>query len=89
VEVETIKSYAQYLQSFLEEGDFTQSETFLRSFVKKVIVNGTKLIFNTVCLYRLITKGRSPWEFCLLRDLVEIGGFEPPTSAMRTQRSPS
>jgi site-specific DNA recombinase len=42
VEAEAIKSYAQDLQSLLEEGDFTQSKTFLRSFVKKVIINGSK-----------------------------------------------
>jgi len=28
-------------------------------------------------------------EYDAVRRLVEIGGFEPPTSAMRTQRSPS
>ena len=42
VEVEAVKSYAQDLRSLLEEGDFTQSKTFLRSFVKKVIINGDK-----------------------------------------------
>ena len=40
VNVETVKAYAQDLRSLLEEGDFTQSKTFLRSFVKKIIVNG-------------------------------------------------
>ena len=35
VEVEEVKSYAQDLRSLLEEGDFTQSKTFLRSFVKR------------------------------------------------------
>ena len=42
VEVEAVKPYAQDLRSLLEEGDFTQSKTFLRSFVKKVIINGDK-----------------------------------------------
>ena len=42
VEVEAVRSYAQDLRSLLEEGDFTQSKTFLRSFVKKVIINGDK-----------------------------------------------
>ncbi len=42
LEVEAVKSYAQDLRSLLEEGNFTQSKSFLRSFVKKVIVNGDK-----------------------------------------------
>jgi site-specific DNA recombinase len=42
VEVETVKAYAQDLRNLLEEGDFTQSKTFLCSFVKKVIINGHK-----------------------------------------------
>jgi site-specific DNA recombinase len=42
VELEAVKFYAQDLRSLLEEGDFTQSKTFLRSFVKKVIINGDK-----------------------------------------------
>jgi site-specific DNA recombinase len=42
VELEAIKTYAQDLASLLEEGDFTQSKAFLRSFVKKVIVSGEK-----------------------------------------------
>ena len=42
VEVEAVKAYAQDLRNLLEEGDFTQSKTFLRSFVKKVIINGDK-----------------------------------------------
>ena len=40
IDVETVKSYAQDLRSLLEESDFTQSKSFLRSFVKKVIING-------------------------------------------------
>ncbi len=42
MDAEMVKSYAQDLRSLLEEGDFTQSKTFLRSFVKKVIINGDK-----------------------------------------------
>ena len=42
VELETVKAYAQDLRNLLEEADFTQSKTFLRSFVKKVIINGDK-----------------------------------------------
>jgi len=39
VDVEMVKSYAQDLRSLLEEADFTESKTFLRSFVKRIVVN--------------------------------------------------
>jgi DNA invertase Pin-like site-specific DNA recombinase len=42
IEVEAVKTYAQDLRSLLEEGNFTQSKAFLRSFVKRVTVNGDK-----------------------------------------------
>ncbi len=42
VDAETVKSYAQDLKSLLEEADFTQSKTFLRSFVKRVTIEGNK-----------------------------------------------
>jgi DNA invertase Pin-like site-specific DNA recombinase len=40
INVETVKAYAQDLRSVLEEADFVQSKAFLRSFVKKIIVDG-------------------------------------------------
>jgi site-specific DNA recombinase len=43
VDVEIVKSYAQDLRSLLEEADFTQSKTFLRSFVKRIIIDGDKV----------------------------------------------
>ncbi len=42
VDVETVKSYAQDLRSLLEESDFTQSKAFLRSFVKRIVINGSQ-----------------------------------------------
>jgi tRNA G37 N-methylase TrmD len=42
LEAEIVKDYAQDLRNLLEEGDFTQSKTFLRSFVIKVIISGDK-----------------------------------------------
>ena len=43
VNVETVKAYSQDLRSVLEEADFIQSKAFLRSFVKKIIINGGKV----------------------------------------------
>ena len=42
VDVETVKSYAQDLRSLLEESDFTQSKAFLRSFVKRIVIDGSQ-----------------------------------------------
>ena len=42
VDVETVKSYAQDLRSLLEEADFTQSKTFLRSFVERITIEASK-----------------------------------------------
>ena len=42
IEVEAVKAYAQDLRGLLEEGNFTQSKSFLRSFVKRVTINGDK-----------------------------------------------
>jgi len=40
VDVEMVKSYAQDLRSLLEETSFTESKTFLRSFIKRIVING-------------------------------------------------
>ena len=42
VDYEMVKSYAQDLRGLLEEADFTESKTFLRSFVKRIVVDGSK-----------------------------------------------
>ncbi len=87
VDLEAVKSYAQDLCRWLEEGDFTRSKTFLRSFVKKVIIKAVNVLFITNFPYPLPGKRVKIW-FCLLNPQVEPGGFEPPTFAMRTRRSP-
>ena len=40
VNAETVKSYAHDLRILLEDADYIQSKAFLRSFVKKIIING-------------------------------------------------
>ncbi len=42
VDAEKVKSYAQDLRGLLEEADFTQSKTFLRSFVKRIVIDSDK-----------------------------------------------
>ena len=42
INAEAVKAYAQDLRSLLEDGDFIQSKAFLRSFVKKIIIDGDK-----------------------------------------------
>jgi site-specific DNA recombinase len=42
LDVGMVKSYAQDLRTLLEEADFTQSKTFLRSFVKRITIEISK-----------------------------------------------
>ena len=42
VDCEMVKSYAQDLRGLLEEADFTESKTFLRSFVKRIVIDENK-----------------------------------------------
>jgi error-prone DNA polymerase len=37
-----LKSYAEDLKSLLEDSDFTESKAFLRSFIKKIVIDGEK-----------------------------------------------
>ena len=39
VDAEVVKSYAQDLRGLLEEADFTERKTFLRSFIKRIVIN--------------------------------------------------
>ena len=42
IDISLVKSYAEDLKSLLEDSDFTESKAFLRSFVKKIVVDGEK-----------------------------------------------
>ena len=46
VDVEMVKSYVQDLRSLLEETDFTGSKTFLRSFIKQIVIDGKKAVIH-------------------------------------------
>jgi site-specific DNA recombinase len=43
VDVSLVRSYARDLCSLLEESDFTERKAFLRSFVRKIVVNKTEV----------------------------------------------
>ena len=43
VDVSTVKSYARDLRNLLEESEFTERKAFLRSFVRRVEVDGTEV----------------------------------------------
>ena len=87
--VEYVKSYAGDIKSLLTEMDITKSKAFLRTFVEKIVIDGNKCTIYISYLHRQSGRNMKKYEFCLLTPLVEIGGFEPPTSALRTRRSPS
>jgi len=46
VDVKMVKSYANDLRSLLEETDLTQSKAFLRSFIKRIVIDGKKVIMQ-------------------------------------------
>ncbi len=39
MDAEVVKSYVQDLRSLLEETDFTESKAFLRSFIRRIVIN--------------------------------------------------
>ena len=89
VEVEAVKSYARDLCMLLENVDFVQSKAFLRSFVKKIIINGKMAIIQYHFPIRRMGRERRRQEFCLQDMLVELRGVEPLTYSMPLNRSPS
>jgi len=39
IDADLVRSYAEDLKSLLEESDFAESKAFLRSFIKKIVIN--------------------------------------------------
>ncbi len=46
VDVEVVKSYAEDLRSLLGEASFTESKTFLRSFIERIVIDGKKAVID-------------------------------------------
>ena len=46
MDVETIKSYARDLKSLLEEADIMESKAFLRSFIKRIDIDGSQGVIH-------------------------------------------
>ena len=42
IDADLVRSYAEDLKSLLEESDFAESKAFLRSFIKKIVIDGEK-----------------------------------------------
>lgn len=49
VDIGAVKAYAQDLKGLLEEADLTQRKSFIRSFVKRIEIDGS----NVVVRYKL------------------------------------
>ena len=49
VDIEVVKAYVQDLKGLLEEADMAQRKSFLKSFVKRIDIDGT----NVVVKYKL------------------------------------
>ena len=94
---DTIAAFAEAMSEFLKTSELTETKAFVHSFVKEVQVKPGR----AAIVYSLPTPEDSPIgeadsaEIALdgsVRKsavMVEIGGLEPPTSALRTPRSPS
>ncbi len=46
IDAEMVKSYAQDLRNVLEEASFTESKTFLRSFIEKIVIDGSEAVIH-------------------------------------------
>lgn len=44
IELSTVKSYVQDLRNLLEESDFVQSKSFLRSFIRRIVINKKQVV---------------------------------------------
>ena len=72
----------------LEEADFIERKTLLRSFIRRMEVCARQVTacYEFPCLQ--MEKMRNRLEFYLLKPLVELRGFEPLTSSVQGRRSP-
>ena len=88
VYINIVESYIRDLKRLLEEPDITERKAFLGSFINRIEIERIKQWYTITYHYHRMRGGRWRQKFYLLIPLVELGGFEPPTSAMRTQHSP-
>jgi len=45
-DIDIVKSYIRDLKSLLEESDIIERKAFLRSFIKRIEINGSRVIIN-------------------------------------------
>jgi site-specific DNA recombinase len=46
VDVDTVKSYAEDLKNLLEEAEIAESKAFLRSFIKRIVINESEAVIH-------------------------------------------
>ncbi len=81
-DITTVARYAQDLRSLLNESPLAERESFIRSFVKEVMVTGNRVLLNYTIplpLNGLVTKET---RFCLPYTLVGHCGLEPQTPVL-------
>ena len=79
VDVETVRSYAQDLGNLLEESGFTESKTLLRSFVKRIAINGDKATIHYNLPMPPVGKKRQSIEVLPIDTPGGEGGTRTPT----------
>ena len=78
---QALATVADRLRDTLATGEPEQTKALLRLLVKELRVNGRSEILPT---YRVVAP-----EVCATTSSVELGGLEPPTSWVRSRRSPN
>ena len=80
MDINAVKSYAQDLKSLLEEADIAQRKSFIKSFVKRIIVDGK----NVKVSYKLPGGNGLGVESAVLpiETLGGAGGIRTPASPM-------
>jgi site-specific DNA recombinase len=90
LDIEAIHSYVNDLARILEESEVAQRKGFLRSFVKKIIIDKDKVKIYYKLPVPPDGKRSETIEFCLLIPQVGKGGLEPPRiAALDPKSSPS
>ena len=88
IDAETVKAHARVLKAILDEADLGSSKQFLRTFVKRIEIRGSDAVIRYTLPVPPSGELRTGCRFCLLKPQVELRGFEPLTSSLRTRRSP-
>jgi site-specific DNA recombinase len=82
-----VKAYAEDLRRLLDEARVPESKAFLRSFIKRIEIDGGSARVHYIVPVPPDGRRESLWEFCLWSTLVGKGGLEPPRLSAHDPKS--